>query len=146
MQGIVCFNLANRIYGIKIEEISEIVDELSITPLFKVPIFLEGVTNLRGKIIAVINFAKLVNLPGETKTEKRKLIIVQSKSEKEAAILVDNIKEVKWTNPEDFQEVPDTVDEAEKKYLINLIKTEEMPIPVIDVRKLLEDEMWQNIA
>lgn len=150
MQGIVCFLLTNRVYGIKIEEISEILDEIPITSLFKVPVFLEGVTNLRGKILAVIDFAKLVNLPVkkniQDEEKKRKIIVVQTDTGKEAAIIADYIKEVKWIENISFQELPDTIDEQEKKYLINIIKTDEQPIPVIDIKKVLEDEVWGKIA
>lgn len=146
MSGILCVYLNNRLYGIKISEIIEIVEELPLTGLFRVPDFIEGVTNLRGKIFAVLNFSKFVNLPSaSTKDNKKMFIVVQIKSGKEAILSVSKIKEVLWLHQNDFHELPDTIDEREKKYLENIIKTDKHPIPVIDMKKLLEDEVWKKL-
>ena len=146
MRGILCFYFYKRAYGIDIESIKEIVEELPVTELFRTPTCLPGVTNLRGKILAVINFAELFNLPKNGDyPNKRKFIVISEKGGKEAALIVDDIIEVKWLEELAFQEAPDTIDENENKYLANIIKTEKSPIPVIDVKKLLNDEIWKNI-
>jgi len=135
---LVCFYFYKRAYGIDIESIKEIVEELPVTELFRTPTCLPGVTNLRGKILAVINFAELFNLPKNGDyPNKRKFIVISEKGGKEAALIVDDIIEVKWLEELAFQEAPDTID--------NIIKTEKSPIPVIDVKKLLNDEIWKNI-
>lgn len=147
MRGILCFHFNKKMYGINIEEIKEIVEELPIAPLFRVPECLSGVTNLRGKILAVINMTLLFNSRplNYTNTAPRKFIIVGDTDNREAALIVDDIVEVKWLDENSFQETPDTIDESENKYLSNLIKTGGSPIPVVDIKKLLGDELWKNI-
>jgi purine-binding chemotaxis protein CheW len=124
-----------------------VVFDVALTELFRVPDYIEGVTNLRGRIFTVVNFSKFVNLPlsAETFNEDRKYIVLQIKSGKEAILSVAKIKEVLWLNPSDFHDLPDTIDEREKKYLENIIKTEKNPIPVIDMNKFLNDECWNQI-
>ncbi len=147
MNGILYFYIYKRIYGIKIESVIELVEEQSITELFRTPSSLPGVTNLRGKILAVINIAELFNIRSSIKrAEKRKFIIISEPAGKEAALIVDDILEVKWLDEFSFQEIPDTIDENEKKYLLYLIKTDGSPIPVIDSVKLLNDDIWKNIS
>jgi purine-binding chemotaxis protein CheW len=147
MSGVLCVYLNNRLYGIKISEVIEIVEELPLTELFRVPDFIEGVANLRGRIFTVINFAKFVNLSvkNHSSESKKMFIVLQIKSGKEAILTVSKIKEVKWLAQEDFHDLPDTIDEREKKYLKSVIKTDRQPIPVIDMNKLLEDEVWQKL-
>ncbi len=136
-----------RIYGIDICSIKEIVEELAVTKLFRTPEILPGVTNLRGKILAVINIGELFKLQAaNNKNTKRKFIIITEPNGKEAALTVDNIIEVKWINENDFQDIPETIENEEKKFLSALIQTNASPIPVIDAKKLLEDEIWKKIT
>lgn len=146
MTGVLCVFFYRRLYGIKISEVIEIVENLPLTNLFRVPDFIEGVANLRGRIFTVINFPKFVNLPlNYDESNKNMFIVVQLKSGKEAILSVSKISQVLWVKSDSFHELPDTINEIEKKYLECIVKTDSIPIPIIDIKKLLNDDIWKNL-
>lgn len=70
------FTLNDKEYTIPILRVKEIIKSPSITRLPLVPLYVEGVTNLRGKILAVLNLKKLVGLDGGTVGDK--VVVVAS--------------------------------------------------------------------
>lgn len=81
------FMMNSNEYSIPILKVQEIVNVPSVTKLPQAPGYIEGITNLRGKIIPVVNLKKLVGLPGEG-GEK---VIVISSGRIVFGILVDSI-------------------------------------------------------
>ena len=75
-------------YTIPILKVQEIVNLPNVTKLPQASDYLEGVTNLRGKIIPIINLKKMVGLPSESAGEK---VIVISSGRITFGILVDGI-------------------------------------------------------
>ena len=75
-------------YTIPILKVQEIVNLPNVTKLPQASDYLEGVTNLRGKIIPIINLKKMVGLPSESSGEK---VIVISSGRITFGILVDGI-------------------------------------------------------
>jgi purine-binding chemotaxis protein CheW len=84
------FVLANEHYLIDSKYISEIIPLKVLTPLPCTPDFLQGITNIGGKIIAVISLKKILNLPEKPYTNVKKIILLRHQ-EIELAILTDNI-------------------------------------------------------
>ena len=72
---LILFNLGNTLYGIPIEQVSEINRLEEITPLPKAPQFIEGVINLRGNVVPVIDLRKRFGMKQIERTNKNKIII-----------------------------------------------------------------------
>ncbi|MCE5311908.1 MAG: protein phosphatase CheZ [Nitrospiraceae bacterium] len=81
------FMMNSNEYSIPILKVQEIVNVPSVTKLPQAPDYIEGITNLRGKIIPVVNLKKLVGLPGEGGDK----VIVISSGKIVFGILVDSI-------------------------------------------------------
>ena len=90
---LVTFNIGNEEYGIRITEIQEInrLDEITYLP--KSPVFIEGVTNLRGNVIPVINVRKLFGMEQIEKDDRTRIIIVDVGGRK-TGLCVDKVAEV----------------------------------------------------
>ena len=58
------FNLEDKFFGVSLENVKEIVEETEITPVPLSEEYLEGVMNLRGEPVTVINLRKKLGLPG----------------------------------------------------------------------------------
>ena len=87
---IIQFNLAYEMYGIETIYVREVFPLKELTPLPSTPSFLLGITNVRGKILPVIDIKKFFNLPEKGLTDLNKLIILYSDGF-EFAILADLI-------------------------------------------------------
>lgn len=87
---IIQFTLAYEMYGIETLYVREVFPLKGLTPLPSTPAFLLGITNVRGKILPVIDIKKFFNLPEKGLTDLNKLIILYSDGF-ELAILADLI-------------------------------------------------------
>ena len=92
-QQIVAFDLAGQVYGIDIARVYEIIRMESLTAIPRAPEFVEGVINLRGQIIPVIDLRKRFGLPKAEQTRSSRIIIVEM-NEMRVGLTVDAVLEV----------------------------------------------------
>lgn len=100
----ISLNLNNDFYCISLEYVKEILKDISITGVPGTPDFIEGIMNLRGDYITVINLKKFLGLPNNETKEKKPVIIIRN-NELQLALLVDKINEL-FESPEIQQENP----------------------------------------
>ncbi len=90
---VVIFYLAGVRYGIDILQVQEIIRMVGITPVAETSIAVEGVINLRGQIIPIINLSRRLGLPEKEKDQNTRVIVVVS-NEKKVGLIVDLVLEV----------------------------------------------------
>jgi len=90
---IVIFELGSEHFGADIAKVESIIKIQPITQLPHAPGFVEGVTNLRGKVLPVIDLRKRFSLPTQ-ETDKNSRIIVVSVDQTEVGMIVDEVSEV----------------------------------------------------
>ena len=91
-EQLVVFQLANEEYALPISQVREIIQYKDVTRLPHTSEYMEGIINLRGKVIPVIDLALKLSLQTE-KTLNKKVLIVEA-TEKDIGIVVDEVKEV----------------------------------------------------
>ena len=92
-ERVVLFTLSGCELGIPIHLAREIIRVPDITRMPKAPAFLEGVINLRGRIIPVLDLKKRFDMPLLDRTEETRILIVQLKDQS-MGLLVDKVTEV----------------------------------------------------
>jgi purine-binding chemotaxis protein CheW len=100
---IVIFELSPEYFGADIANVESIIKMQAITKLPHTPEFVEGVTNLRGKVLPIIDLRKRFGL-SPRETDKNSRIIVVSVEQNEVGMIVDEVSEV-VTIPEGIVEV-----------------------------------------
>jgi len=90
---LVIFRLAKEEYGLPITKVQEINRLVPITKLPQTPSFMEGIINLRGRIIPVIDLRKRFSLPADEQSEDNRIIIVEVNGQT-VGIIVDAVTEV----------------------------------------------------
>lgn len=91
----IVFYLDDKLYAVSAAQVVEVIQPLQATPLPKVPEWLSGIINLRGKIISVVNLPKLWGNETAFAAPKSKLILLRSaNSEVGIAFAVDRLHEV----------------------------------------------------
>jgi purine-binding chemotaxis protein CheW len=135
----VVFRLLNEEYGVSIEAVQEIVrvpDELTRVP--KTPAFIEGVVNLRGTVLPVVDQRRRFGLP-ETARNDRQRIMVFTIHGLRTGFIVDSVSEVMRIPRAVIGAAPNLSEEQQRlvKRVANLEKQKRM-ILLLDVSQLLD--------
>ena len=110
---IVNFTIGDVNYGVPVEQVREVRDMQIVTPIPGSPAFVEGVTNLRGQIITVMDLRKRLGLSEKSKTAEKIIIIDLGKHA--IGVVVDSVTEVSTIREPDIEknsEVTSTLDES----------------------------------
>lgn len=87
---IVEFQLGGEIYGLELDHILEVYPLRGLTPIPGVPLFVQGIINVRGQIVSVIDLRIFFEMNSQESTDSTSVIILQSKN-MEFGILADAI-------------------------------------------------------
>ncbi|MCP4544415.1 MAG: chemotaxis protein CheW [Chloroflexi bacterium] len=99
---LVVFNLANENYGVDIAAVDGIVKMQQITSVPHAPSFVEGITNLRGEVLPVIDLRKRFGLPQGDTTKETRIVNVDVDGVK-IGMVVDAVSEVLRVSEEDIE-------------------------------------------
>jgi purine-binding chemotaxis protein CheW len=113
---LVIFQLNGQEYGIDIFKVNEIVPYTKPTKIPNSPSFIEGVLNLRGRVIPIISLKKRFNLE-DAGTDERTRIIVSNTGATVAGFVVDEASEVLTVDKESIEPVSEIVSSISKKYI-----------------------------
>ena len=90
----ISFNLNNDLYCIKLDYVKEVLKDTSITKVPGTPNFVEGIMNLRGEYITVLNLKQFLNIPLTMVVSEKKPVIIIKSNEFKLALLIDRINEL----------------------------------------------------
>ena len=113
---LVIFTLNEQEYGIDIFKVNEIVPYNKPTKIPNSPAYIEGVLNLRGQVIPILNLKKKFNLE-DTGTDERTRIIVANTGGNVAGFVVDEASEVLTVEKDGIEPVSGIVSNIGKKYI-----------------------------
>ena len=133
-----CFEIKGEIYAIEVEYVREIVRILEITPLPNSPRLIEGVIDLRGMVIPVMDLGRVLGRgPGSTSMRSR--IIVLEIDGLALGVWVDAATDVLTLDAQRLEDVPQLATQAGYDAVCHLIRRDgESPIMVLSVDRLIE--------
>jgi purine-binding chemotaxis protein CheW len=133
---LVSFKMGNEEFGVDILKVQEINRMLEVTHVPNSPPYVEGVINLRGKVIPVINLRQRLGLESK-EWDKHTRIIVMELSGKTVGFVVDAVSEV-LRIPKSVTEPPPTMgNEANADYIMAVGKLEDRLLTLLDLEKVL---------
>ena len=138
------FRLADQEYAFRIEQIQEIVIPDQVTRMPQVPDYVEGVCNLRGAIIPVINLRRLFGLEFEERDEETRMIVANVGT-RIIGCTVDAVTQVMRIDPSQMQPAPALVKPDGAAYLIGFAKFDERLIVVLEIDELLSPEKLELV-
>jgi len=133
---LVVFDLANEHYGVDIAAVEGIIKMQSVTAVPRAPSFVEGVTNLRGKVLPVIDLHKRFGLTGVEATKDTRIVVVEMNGTT-VGIVVDAVSEVLRINPEAIEPPSPIVTTVDSAFIRGIAKTKEGLIILLDLGKVL---------
>src|ERR1700741_4511153 len=131
---IVGFRVGNETFGVPINFVHEIVRVPEITAVPEAPNCVEGVINLRGKIISVVDLRKRF---GEKQIHagKKNRILVAEIDGKLVGLIVDAASEVLKIAPSDIEPPPNVFEENEVNYVTGVGKLNGRLVIMVDLGK-----------
>src|ERR1700746_423360 len=103
---IVGFQVGRETYGVPITSLHEIVRVPEITAVPDAPDYLEGVINLRGKIVSVMDLRKRFGVTQQAANKRKNRILVVDHAGRLAGLIVDSASEVVKIPSEDVEAPP----------------------------------------
>ena len=134
---VVGFRIGRESFGVDISAVHEIVRVPDITAVPEAPEYVEGVINLRGKIISVVDLRKRFGQP-EIKASKKNRVIVVEHESKPVGLIVDAASEVMRLPAEQIEPTPSVFEDAGLSYVTGLGKLKDRLIILVDLKKVLQ--------
>jgi purine-binding chemotaxis protein CheW len=144
----VCFMLAGGEYGVDISLVKEIIKPtVEPTPVPQSPFFVEGVIDLRGDIIPIIDLKKRFGIQASEDKPPTRILVINM-SDIIAGFLVDSVTEVIRVSKNTIQDAPGKIVGVDKEYIWGVTKrsSESHLIMLLDIERILriEDEDVQG--
>lgn len=130
----IAYELANEKYALKISDVYEIIRMQQITPVHNSKHFLEGVINLRGKVIPVVNLHKRFGLGNYIVTKETRIVVVKSREEM-IGIVLDKVNQV--VKFSDIQPPPEMAEGIDGEYFEGLGVTKEGVVSLLKIDVVL---------
>ncbi len=142
---LVTFNLGNEEFGIDILNVNEILKMIEITEVPNASYGVEGIVNVRGKVIPVIDTRLKLNIAKEDYNNETRIIVVEI-GKKTVGFIVDKVKEVLRISKNILDNPPDlAVSGIESDYITAIGKLEKRLIIILDLKRLVNENDFETV-
>ncbi len=135
---VLLFNIEDNVYGVEIQYITEIIGIQPITIVPKVPEYIKGVINIRGKVIPVMSIRKRFGKE-EIPYDERTCIIVIEWDGTSVGLIVDRVREVLPVKSRHISAPPDYKSVNANRYIRNIIDSNNEIKLLLDCQKLVTE-------
>ena len=148
---LVTFQLGDELYGVDIMDVKEIVKIQNVRPIPNAPFYVEGIINLRGEVIPIINLHKRFYIKKMAKASDDEIgedeggfIILDIEGNK-IGIIIDKVSRVVTVNQSDVQEPPQMMGGIGSEYISGVVREEDSYLIILNTQKLFESKELQKI-
>jgi purine-binding chemotaxis protein CheW len=145
MIQLVSFDIEKLLFGLEILHIQEIIRFTEITQIPNSPPFVEGVVNLRGRVIPVIDLRKKMALPLKEYDQSSRIIISEV-GNSTVGFIVDSVEEVMYVKEETLEIPPDIALSIDSEYIKNIVKLEGRLLIMLDIENVLTGSEKETLA
>jgi purine-binding chemotaxis protein CheW len=133
---LVLFKVAGQMFGVGIELIKEIVPYQDITPVPDTYDFVEGIINLRGKIVTIIDMRKRLHVKSSVQEKSTRILILDLEG-KIMGLIVDAASEVVRVPVESIGPPPELINEVGTNYITGVVRLGERLIVLLELKRIL---------
>lgn len=140
------FKLQSEHFSLPVLQVREIMRLCPITPVPRMPLYIKGVLNLRGKIISVIDLRDRFALQSwpSNEDDRRCIIVVQFKNHdkltQQMGMVVDAVEDVAYFSEDDIKATPDFGSALDTRYIIGMATNHGCVRTLLDLDRLLNIE------
>ena len=146
---LVTFQLGAEQYGIDIMEVDGIVREENIRPIPNAPAYVEGIFNLRGSIIPVINLHRRFHIKAADLSEEDKLLsglVIINLNDVLIGIIIDKVSRVVTVDTERIQPPPQMLSGIGAEYIRGVINQENGYLIILDIHRMFDPKELKQLG
>ncbi len=145
----VTFQIGNQHCGVDIMRVQEVYGMEEVRKIPNAPFYIEGIFNLRGRVIPVVNLHQRFHIPRPELSEEDRLLggfIIISLEQGRLGIIIDRILRVVSYGADAVQPPPEMLSGIGVEYIEGVIHQEEGYLLILNIDRLFEVEELQQIA
>ena len=142
---LVSFNIGEEEFGVDILKVQEINRMLEVTRVPNAPEYVDGVINLRGKVIPIIDLRRRFGLERKEHDKNTRIVVVELNG-KVVGFVVDAVQEVLRIHKSVTEPPPPIVAGIEAEYITAVGKLEDRLLILLDLEKVLSNEHTKTLA
>ncbi len=142
---LVIFELAGEHFGIEIAVVESIVKLQEITKVPQAADYMEGITNLRGTVLPVIDLEKRFGIPVHERTRETRIVVVNLGSLK-IGMIVSAVSEVLTIDDALIEPAPALVTTVNSRFITGIARVENRLIILLDLNLVLSEEEREKAA
>lgn len=136
---LVVFQLGEERYGADISVVREVCGLQRVTRVPRTPPYLSGVTNLRGRVIPVIDLRLRLGLPAQTATKSTRIAVAEFDGG-QVGMIVDAVHEVLRVSVSEIEPPSPMMTNVETEYVTGVAKVSDKLIILLDLARVLTRE------
>ena len=145
LMQLVTFSIGEEEFGVDILKVQEIIRMMEITKVPRAPEFVEGVINLRGKVIPIIDLRRRFGLLARGHDKNTRIIVIEINA-MIVGFVVDSVSEVLRIPSSTVEPPPPVVSGMESEYISGVGKLEDRLLILLDLDRLLSHEEKDNLT
>jgi len=138
-QQLVSFKLGSEEYAVDIMQVQEIIRPTEITKLPKVPQFIEGVIDLRGKVLPIVDLRKRFDMPEGKRTSATRVVVTNINS-MILGLVVDSVSEVLRLPTKAIEPPPKIVSGIDSRFLKGIGRLQKRLLILLDLEAIFSDK------
>jgi purine-binding chemotaxis protein CheW len=135
---LVSFSVASEEYGLDILRVQEIIRTQQLTRVPNLPDYVEGVINLRGKVIPVVALRRRLGLESVVSDKNTRIVVVDVHGQT-LGFIVDAVSEVLRISADTVEPTP-RIGAVEREYISGVGKLESRLLLMLDLERLMNQE------
>jgi purine-binding chemotaxis protein CheW len=133
---VVSFKLGSEEYGVDIAQVQEINRMVAVTHVPRAPQFMEGVINLRGQLIPIIDLRTRFAMPRAEHTKNTRIVVTEIGA-KRVGMVVDSVSEVLRLPLDQVEDAPEMLTGVDTEYIRGVGKIEDRLIILLDLARII---------
>lgn len=144
---LVSFMLADEEYGVEVLKVREIIRMPTITKMPNVPQHIEGIINLRGKVIPIISMRRRFNLMNDENSSQTRIIIMDVAGSL-TGFIVDSVSEVIRIHSSEIQPPPSMVLSSGigQEFITGVFNHAERLLIIMDIDRMFSDDERESLG
>lgn len=143
---LVTFKLVGETFSLPILDVREVIHMSDVTPVPNAPLFVEGVLNLRGQILPVVDLRKRFSLPPAETTAETRIIVVEIGTSV-LGLIVDEVQEILRVSADSVAPPPAIVAKGiGSEYLRGITYVEDKMVILVDMRRVFSKEEVESMV
>ncbi|MDR2800984.1 MAG: chemotaxis protein CheW [Desulfovibrio sp.] len=142
---LVTFSIGEEEFGVDILKVQEIIRTMEITKVPRAEAFVEGVINLRGKVIPIIDLRRRFGLDSKAHDKHTRIIVIEINT-LIVGFVVDSVSEVLRIPAGTVEPPPPVVAGLDSDYISGVGKLQDRLLILLDLDKLLSGEVIESLT